>query len=75
MLLGIEAPHRLPEGGVGLVEVGEGEGDGSPHLHVWRPLARRHVQNPRLEAREALVPQAVAGVIRVTYTCIEQFIK
>ena len=50
MLLGIEAPHRLPEGGVGLVEVGEGEGDGGPHLHVGGALAGSHVQHAGLEA-------------------------
>lgn len=66
MLLGIEAPYRLPEGAVCLVEVGEGEGDGGPHLHVGGPLAGRHVEHAGLEAREALVTQAVARVIRVT---------
>ena len=65
IILGVEAPHRLPEGGVRLVEVGEGEGDGGPHLHVGRPLARRHVQHTRLEAGEALVTQTVARIVRI----------
>ncbi len=47
---------------MGLVEVGEGDGEGGALRHVGGPLARRHVQHTRLEALEPRLLQAVALV-------------
>ena len=62
LLVGLEADDGLPEGGVRLVEVRGGEGDGRALGQGGAPLAGRHVHHAGLEAGEAVLLQTVAGV-------------
>ena len=63
---GVEAAHGLTEGGVGLVEVGHGEGDRG----FVGALAGFHVHDPGLQAAETLVLEAVAFVVGVLHGLI-----
>jgi hypothetical protein len=60
---------------MGLVEVREGDGEGGALWHVGGPLARRHVQHPRLEALEPRLLQAVAPVRLVPPANIRNSVK
>ncbi len=60
---------------MGLVEVGEGHGEGGALWHVGGPLAGRHVQHPGLEALEPRLLQAVAPVRLVPPAIISNSVK